>query len=140
MLINPYIIPGIKRTTLTEQQLAELGSIKKMQIAEVFRIVCKYFDVDVEKAKSKSRKRELVEARQVYCYICKLYTKASLKTIAGYIGGRDHTTAIHSIQEVKNHISTERHFKQSIIELEALVESKIYGQTIKHPASNIQQQ
>jgi chromosomal replication initiation ATPase DnaA len=54
-----------------------------------------------KQVESKKRRRELVVARQLYCYFAKQYLKGlTLKTIGMNIGNRDHTTAIHGIQTV----------------------------------------
>jgi chromosomal replication initiation ATPase DnaA len=55
-----------------------------------------------ERLISKDRKRELVIGRQLYCYYAKQILGSSLKTIGKAVGGRDHTTAIHSIQTIKD--------------------------------------
>lgn len=67
---------------------------------EIIRIVCEYFRIDYEKLISKSRKSEVVIARQICMYYLKFKTKLSLKAIGEYFGGRDHTTAMWAIGAV----------------------------------------
>ena len=62
--------------------------------------VCLVCNVTWDKVQSKSRKREIVLARQLYCFYMCFYTKLSLKRIGETIGGRDHTTVIHSRQTI----------------------------------------
>jgi chromosomal replication initiator protein len=66
----------------------------------------------------KTRKREIVQARQVSMYFSKNLTKASLASIGSFIGGKDHATVLHACKTVNNLIDTDRHFRNQIIEIE----------------------
>ena len=70
-------------------------------------MVCEYFDVPYDKLLQKTRKREIVQARQITMYLAKAFTKNSLKTIGEHFGGRDHTTVIHTCQTVKDLMDTD---------------------------------
>ena len=85
-----------------------------MTIDEIQRIVCEYFDIAQDLVKAKTRKREIVQARQVAMYFCKQFTKHSLKTIGLHFGGRDHSTVIHANQTVENQIETDPKFQQIV--------------------------
>ena len=65
----------------------------------------------------KTRKREIVQARQITMYLAKAFTKNSLKTIGEHFGGRDHTTVIHSCQTVKDLMDTDSIFRENVMEL-----------------------
>ena len=54
----------------------------------------------------KSRKQEIVFARQVAMYLIRDLTSASLKTIGNFFGGRDHTTVMHSVNTIENLLSS----------------------------------
>jgi chromosomal replication initiator protein len=75
-----------------------------------------------EKLLQKTRKREIVQARQITMYLAKTFTKNSLKTIGEHFGGRDHTTVIHSCQTVKDLMDTDSMFKESVLELQQKVQ------------------
>ena len=64
------------------------------------KTVADYFSVPVALLKEKTRKKEIVTARQVAMYFTKEHTSHSLKTIGFHFGGRDHATVIHSVQTV----------------------------------------
>jgi chromosomal replication initiator protein len=66
----------------------------------------------------KTRKREIVQARQVAMFFSKSMTKASLATIGSQIGGKDHATVLHACKTVNNLIETDKRFMQSIREIE----------------------
>ncbi|RMH70218.1 MAG: chromosomal replication initiator protein DnaA [Bacteroidetes bacterium] len=88
-----------------------------LTIEEIQRLVCEYLDIPEDLVRAKTRKREVVQARQVAMYFCKLLTKHSLKTIGLHFGGRDHSTVIHAIQSVENQIETDPKFRDMIEEI-----------------------
>jgi chromosomal replication initiator protein len=92
-------------------------SSKEITIENIQKLVCEFYDVPYEKLQQKTRKREIVQARQITMYLAKAFTKNSLKTIGEHFGGRDHTTVIHSCQTVKDLMDTDSIFKENVIEL-----------------------
>lgn len=92
-------------------------SSKEITIDAIQKMVCEYFDVQYEKLLHKTRKREIVQARQITMYLAKAFTKNSLKTIGEHFGGRDHTTVIHSCQTVKDLMDTDSLFRENVMEL-----------------------
>ncbi len=81
------------------------------------KTVSDYFKVDQDELKAKTRKKEIVIARQVAMYFSKDYTNHSLKSIGYHFGGRDHSTVIHAVQSVNDMIDTNAKFRYSIDEL-----------------------
>ena len=68
--------------------------------------------------KSKTRKREVVVARQVAMHFAKEYTDLSLKSIGYHFGKRDHSTVIHALSTVSDMMDTDRRFLSNIEEME----------------------
>ncbi len=97
------------------------SSSKEITIDTIQKMVCEYFDVPYDKLLQKTRKREIVQARQITMFLAKAFTKNSLKTIGEHFGGRDHTTVIHSCQTVKDLMDTDSLFKESVLELQQKV-------------------
>ena len=89
------------------------------------KMVAEHHSVSVEDLKSKSRKRELVAARQVAMYFTKKYTNHSLKSIGNYFGKRDHSTVIHALQAVSDMLDVEPQFKASFKDLQRKIKFKI---------------
>lgn len=81
------------------------------------KTVSDYFHVDQDDLKAKTRKKEIVIARQVAMYFSKDYTNHSLKSIGYHFGGRDHSTVIHALQSVDNMMDTDAKFRYSVDEL-----------------------
>jgi chromosomal replication initiator protein len=98
------------------------SSNKEITIDAIQKMVCEYFDVPYDKLLQKTRKREVVQARQITMFLSKAFTKNSLKTIGEHFGGRDHTTVIHSCQTVKDLMDTDVLFKESVLELQQKVQ------------------
>jgi chromosomal replication initiator protein len=98
------------------------SSSKEITIDAIQKMVCEYYDVPYDKLLQKTRKREIVQARQITMFLAKAFTKNSLKTIGEHFGGRDHTTVIHSCQTVKDLMDTDTMFKESVIELQQKVQ------------------
>jgi chromosomal replication initiator protein len=88
------------------------------------KTVAEYFNVQLDLLKAKTRKKEVVTARQVAMYFAKDYTNHSLKSIGHHFGGRDHSTVIHSVQTVSDQIDTDKKFKAAIQELQKKFRTK----------------
>lgn len=91
---------------------------REVSIDYIQKVVCNYFDIGVEMIQSKTRKREIVQARQVAMYFSKNLTKSSLATIGSQIGGKDHATVLHACKTVNNLMDTDRQFRNQIEDIE----------------------
>ncbi len=81
------------------------------------KTIAEYFAVSIDDLKAKTRKKEIVIARQVSMFFCKEHTNHSLKSIGYHFGGRDHSTVIHAVQSVNDIMHVDKHFKEQIDEL-----------------------
>ncbi|MCG8310969.1 MAG: chromosomal replication initiator protein DnaA [Cytophagales bacterium] len=81
------------------------------------KTVSEFFKVSIDQLKDKTRKKEIVMARQLAMYFSKEYTNLSLKSIGYHFGGRDHSTVIHAVQTVNDLYDTDNNFKKSVDEL-----------------------
>jgi chromosomal replication initiator protein len=93
-----------------------------INIDQIQRVVCEFFDIPEDLLRAKTRKQEVVNARQVAMYLSKDLTNSSLKTIGLHFGGRDHSTVIHSCQTIHDRIANDPAFKQTIDQLRRRVE------------------
>ena len=89
------------------------------------KTVSEFFKISIEDLKAKTRKKEIVIARQVAMFFSKEYTNHSLKAIGAYFGGRDHSTVIHAVQSVDDMMDTNSHFKSQIESLRKKLKMKI---------------
>ncbi|WP_158858268.1 chromosomal replication initiator protein DnaA [Lunatibacter salilacus] len=85
-----------------------------------------YYDIKLVDLKAKTRKKEIVTARQVAMYFSKEFTNHSLKSIGYHFGGRDHSTVIHAVQTVNDLIETDTTFKAAVTELRKKFKMRSY--------------
>lgn len=108
---------------LAQEVLQKLIQERKREITidHIQSSVCDYFDLTINELHSKSRKREIVQARQIAMYFAKKLTKHSLTTIGSKIGNKDHATVLHANRTVKNLMDTDKRFKSHVYEIERLM-------------------
>ena len=91
-------------------------------IDKVQRVVCDYFNISKDDLLSKTRKRQIVQARQIAMYMSRnLINNCSLSTIGAEIGGKDHATVLHACTTVSDLMSTDKTFKQYVTDIEKLL-------------------
>ena len=94
------------------------NTAREVSIEYIQKVVCDYFDLPIEMLKSKTRKREVVQARQISMYFSKKMTKSSLASIGAHCGGKDHATVLHACRTVVNLSETDKQFRHYLEELE----------------------
>ena len=90
---------------------------REVSIDYIQKVVSDYFQMDVETLQSKTRRRHIVQARQLAMYFAKKYTKASLASIGNQIGKRDHATVLHACKTVDNLSFTDKQFRKYVEDL-----------------------
>jgi len=90
---------------------------REVSIDYIQKIVSDYFQMDVDTLQSKTRKRHIVQARQLAMFFAKKLTKASLASIGSQIGKRDHATVLHACKTVDNLSTTDKQFRKYVEDL-----------------------
>jgi len=90
---------------------------REVSIDYIQKIVSDYFQMDIDTLQSKTRKRHIVQARQLAMFFAKKLTKASLASIGSQIGKRDHATVLHACKTVDNLSSTDKQFRKYVEDL-----------------------
>jgi len=105
---------------LTKEMIDKLikNTKREISIDYIQKVVCNYYNIGLEQLQSKTRKREIVQARQVAMFFSKSMTKSSLATIGSQIGGKDHATVLHACKTVNNLIETDKRFRLQVDEIE----------------------
>jgi len=110
-----------KEVTLELAQLVVEKFVKntkrEVSIDYIQKVVSDYFEMDVATLQSKTRKRHIVQARQLAMFFAKKFTKASLASIGSQIGKRDHATVLHACKTVDNLAETDKQFRKYIEDL-----------------------
>jgi len=92
-----------------------VGDVKSpLTIETIQRTVCEYFSIPEDLIRAKTRKQEVVSARQVAMYLAKELTNCSLKTIGLHFGGRDHSTVIHAYQSVEDQMRLDQKYQANV--------------------------
>lgn len=91
---------------------------KVVNISKIQEVVCDYYNLEVNDIQTKSRKRVVVQARQVAMYLARKYTKNSLTAIGELIGNRDHATVLHACKTVAEQSEIDKELKQSLDSIE----------------------
>ena len=90
---------------------------REVSIDYIQKVVSDYFQMDINTLQSKTRRRHIVQARQIAMYFAKKYTKASLASIGSQIGKRDHATVLHACKTVDNLSFTDKQFRKYVEDL-----------------------
>ena len=91
---------------------------REISIDYIQKVVCDYFNIHIDMLNSKTRKREIVQARQLSMFFSKKLTKFSLASIGTHCGNKDHATVLHACRTVNNLIDTDKQFKIYVDDLE----------------------
>lgn len=103
-------------------QLFKLKSIRNMsryktQVQQIFGIVCRATGISEKEMLSKSRERRIVIPRQVFCWLAAKYSNESLIEIGRFLGGKHHTTVMHSIEQVNDKIEVHDEFTIEVLDV-----------------------
>lgn len=90
-------------------------------IDKVQKVVCDYFNITRDDLLSKTRKRQIVQARQIAMYMARTLLNCSLSTIGAEIGGKDHATVLHACTTVNDLMTTDKTFKQYVADIEKML-------------------
>ncbi len=95
---------------------------KHLALEEIIKIIAGFYNMPVEQIYEKTRKKEIVYVRQIVMYILREYFNISYPAIGKEIGGRDHTTVIHSYERVKGNLKEDPNLTQEIEQLRAVLD------------------
>ncbi|WP_029903865.1 chromosomal replication initiator protein DnaA [Prevotella sp. 10(H)] len=91
---------------------------KKITVSTIESVVCEFYNIKSELIHTASRKRQIVQARQVTMYLSKSYTEMSLAQIGSLIGKKNHATVLHACKTVKEQMEVDKVFRDEIAEIE----------------------
>ena len=94
------------------------NSTQEVSIEFIVNVVCNHLNISIEDFYSTSKKREMVQARQLAMHFAKKFTKCSLAVIGQQCGRKNHATVIHALNTVSNLLETDKQFKALASEIE----------------------
>jgi len=110
---------------LAKKTVKEIATDRKtstLTIETITKVVCEHLGVAENKIRDKTRKKEIVLARQIAMYLAKELTLSSLKTIGLHFGGRDHSTVIHACNSIEDYKRKDSSFQLIIDDIRNKVE------------------
>jgi len=123
--LNSLLAQAIFNNKTIDMELAENLTEKivsrnrnEITIEQIQKTVCEYFKINHELFLSSSRKRELVQARQIAMFLSRNLTNNSLSTIGSLTGRRDHATVLHAYNTVCDLIDTDKSFRKYVTDIE----------------------
>ena len=114
--VSPYCFPGIKLSQKEKEEFrnSQRSLRYRMSKDEILQIIAEECMVSVGDIVDKTRKKEVVNGRFIFCGIMKDYFGHSLKKIGEYVGNRDHTTIIHAVEKYHDRYQTEEHYRMIV--------------------------
>lgn len=100
------------------QSVVEEINIGNLTIETIQKTVCKYFEIEEDLIKAKTKKKEIVQARQIAMYLAKKLTDNSSKMIGFQFGRRDRHTVVHACGLIENLMKNDENFREIIGKLE----------------------
>ena len=90
----------------------------------IITYICKYYNLDEDVLRGQNRGRDVVNGRQIAMYLIRRMTNLSLSDIGKEFGGRDHTTVLHSLEQIEKKMKSDPVFNQTIKEITININSK----------------
>lgn len=113
-----------KILTLNEVKDLVKNSIKQkklMSYKEVVKIIADFYKIEEEVIYEKTRKKEVIKPRQIIMYILREDFSISYPSIGEKLGGRDHTTVIHSCEKIKREVKSDTLLLKEIQEIRSII-------------------
>lgn len=115
-----------KQTDITERMAEEIinkatqNTAKRISDAQILKAVAEFFNLTIEDIVSHTRRKEIVEPRQIAIYLLRDISDLSYPYIGEKLG-RDHTTAIHSYEKINQEINRDPGLNQKILMIKDLI-------------------
>jgi chromosomal replication initiator protein len=108
---------------LTKRVVSKVIRMERKPITpeHIQNVVSNFFKVDIKDIQSKSRKKEIVEARHVAMHLTKKYTNCSYTLIGKLIGKRDHASVLHADNSILTRLSVDKTFRITMSNLESIL-------------------
>lgn len=94
---------------------------RTLAVSDVVDKVARYFDIDPASIYEKTRRKEVVKPRQLIMYILREDFAVSYPAIGQKLGGRDHTTVIHSCEKIRNDLKTNPELEEEVTQVRLLL-------------------
>jgi chromosomal replication initiator protein len=116
----------VKNKNLNLQEIRSMIKLnikprKSSSVKDVVKAVATYYDINEASIFEKTRRKEVVRPRQIAMYVLREDCNISFPLIGEKIGGRDHTTVLHSYEKIKNELKTDTSLEQDLVQIRAML-------------------
>lgn len=94
---------------------------RNVSVKDLVERVARYYDIEETTIYEKTRKKEVVKPRQIIMYLMREDFSVSYPTIGQKLGGRDHTTVIHSCEKIRNDLKGSTTLQRELEELRSML-------------------
>ena len=94
---------------------------KTLAVSDVVEKIARYYEIDPASIYEKTRRKEIVKPRQLIMYILREDFQVSYPAIGQKLGGRDHTTVIHSCEKIKHDLKGDNDLEEEITQIRLLL-------------------
>jgi chromosomal replication initiator protein len=102
-------------------QIKEIEEERKLTIEQIAKVSGQFFKIPMADLKSKSRDSSIVRARHIAMYLSNKLINSTLKEIAIFFGGRDHTSVMHGVRKIEEKLKTDSVLSKEINQIETLL-------------------
>jgi len=123
LMANSMLTHRTVSIELAESLVEHIVTVPKndISVSKIKKTVCSYFGISDDALLSSTRKREVVQARQIAMYLSRNLTACSLDNIGTQIGGKNHATVLYACNTISDLIQTERAVRHQVNEIEKLL-------------------
>ncbi|MBX4195784.1 chromosomal replication initiator protein DnaA [Candidatus Parcubacteria bacterium] len=94
---------------------------RTVNVKEVVKVISDFYSIEEGSIYEKTRKKEIIKPRQIIMYILREDFNKSYPTIGEQLGGRDHTTVIHSCEKIKEDLKNDHGLGQELSQIRNLL-------------------
>jgi chromosomal replication initiator protein len=122
-LFELWATPGVSGASDASRtaQLTAMRAKRQPTLPEIITVVAKYINVPKKQLKSRSRRQSIVLARAVAAYLARELTAVSYAQIGRALGGRDHTTIIHSYKKIGRQLTSDLAVQETIDDIRRIL-------------------
>ena len=118
------IEPTLSNVKKILSDIIHSGRKKGVNPKQIIEAVADFYDINIQDLSSRSRRKDIVKPRQIAMFLMREELRASFPGIGDQLGGRDHSTAMHAYEKIRQEIEQNDNLEQDI----GRIKNKIYNQ------------
>jgi hypothetical protein len=124
MPVKTRLAPAVE-LAIVKAEPEPLRVPSRLNMGYILAHVCREYEISAHDVKSARRTRNLIEPRQVWAWLAKSLLPVYMPMMGKYMGGRDHTTMLHSVRMTDARMATDADFAARVLRLKARIEAAV---------------